>query len=169
MKRMQASMRDRAASKWRESKLYYRVGSPMKGCDHCGEIGYSKKGKEIFISGYNVFRSYKPWAIGWTWKCMDCNSVDLNAWADDVTGINSSQLGKEPQRGMRSYLNLAKEGSAIGDREYKLRKELMGISAPKVKEQPLDVHRREPAIDAKIKAIEDKMRAILEQLAKGAK
>lgn len=60
--------------------------------------------RKFYISGFNVFRAYRPWETKWTWKCMDCKSRDLDCWADDALGLVEDQLGKEPQLGARSVL-----------------------------------------------------------------
>lgn len=70
-------MRDRAAKGWRERKMWYRVGSVFKACYHCGST--------------DVFRSYKPWVVKWTYKCFECLSTDANCWE------NPQNLGEEPR------------------------------------------------------------------------
>ena len=83
MNALQAAMRDKSAKTWKERTVMYKVGSKMKACKFC--------------DGYNVYRSYKPWAIGWTWACTDCGSKDLKCWAEDQLGLVREQLGKEPR------------------------------------------------------------------------
>ena len=38
MTKLQASMKDLSAKKWRENKLYYRCGSCFKACEWCGGL-----------------------------------------------------------------------------------------------------------------------------------
>lgn len=104
MKKLQAAMRDKAAQGWRERKLYYRIGSVFKACAHCGD--YDEEG-ERYTSGYHVFRAYKPWWMGWTYKCMECGATDLECWA------NATDIGREPIVGARD---------AVRERKAELRK-----------------------------------------------
>lgn len=90
MNKLQAAMRDRAANGWRESRLYYRVGSCFKGCKNCGEKE-ERGGRMIFVTGLNVFRSYKPQWMRWTYVCADCGAKDLACWAD------AWDVGREPR------------------------------------------------------------------------
>jgi len=92
-------MRDRVARTWPERKLYYKVGSVFKGCDHCGEL--DEEGKK-FTTGTNVYRSYKPWDMKWTYKCWDCGSTDLQCWADAI------DIGMEPILGAREVVRKKK-------------------------------------------------------------
>ncbi len=90
MTKLQAAMRDKAAKGWRERKLYYRVGSCFKGCMNCGET--EERGRrKIFVTGLNVFRSYSPKWVGWTYLCADCGAKDLRCWA------NAGDIGQEPR------------------------------------------------------------------------
>ena len=38
MNKLQAAMKDKSASSWRERKVMYKVGSYFKGCDNCEEV-----------------------------------------------------------------------------------------------------------------------------------
>jgi hypothetical protein len=90
MTKLQASMKDASAKRWRETKLYYKCGSYFKGCGWCGET--IEEGRRTFyLSGYNVFRAYDPKAMGWTWKCMDCNSTDSKCW-DTEEGYGNEKV-----------------------------------------------------------------------------
>jgi hypothetical protein len=85
MTKLQAAMKDASAKRWRETKLYYRCGSYFKGCGWCGETT-EVDGKIRYLSGYNVFRAYDPKAMGWTWKCSDCNATDSKCWEAEEYG-----------------------------------------------------------------------------------
>jgi hypothetical protein len=88
MNKLQASMRDRSAQGWREAKLYYRVGSCFKACNHCGEYDEDRK---IWLSGTDVRRSYNPAWVGFTYKCWSCLATDLQVYPD------ATDIGKEPR------------------------------------------------------------------------
>lgn len=88
MKRLQAAMRDAAASRARSMRGMYRVGSIFKACANCEST--------------DVYRAWQPKWTGWTWWCYECGSKDLDAWAPDEFGFVESQLGKEPVRKPRS-------------------------------------------------------------------
>ena len=105
MKKLEAAMRDRAAQGWRERKTMYKVGSYFKGCADCGETEWveTRSGREVlrYLSGHNVFRSYDPRWVGWTWWCYTCGSKDLKCWALDEHGLVEAELGKPPVQGTR--------------------------------------------------------------------
>lgn len=89
MKRLQAAMRDRAASSWREKKTMYKVGSYFKGCQHCGEteeveVGTSGGTALRYLTGLQVFRSYVPASSGWTYWCWECGAKDAQCWSDAI-------------------------------------------------------------------------------------
>ena len=65
MNQQTADRKDRA-SEWRERnrKVWYRVG--FKACKFCGS--------------YNVFRTFKPHAVGFTHYCYTCSSKDEQCW-----------------------------------------------------------------------------------------
>jgi hypothetical protein len=123
MKRLQAAMRDRAAGAARANRHYYRVGSFMKGCANCGDTEWveTKSGGEVlrYLSGFQVFRSYDPKWVGWTWWCYECGAKDLQCWTPDEVGMVEAELGKPPVQGSREAKALAK---------YRLRKELVAIA-----------------------------------------
>jgi hypothetical protein len=151
MTKLQAAMKDRSAQGWRERKIMYKVGSPMKGCLHCGDVEEDESGRSRYLSGFQVFRAYKPWETKWTWKCMECNSTDLACWANDSLGLVEAELGKEPVVGARD---------AVAKRKYVLRKEAMlGLEKP----EP-----RLPSNVARIKELEDQI-ARLSAAMKGTK
>jgi hypothetical protein len=54
---------------WRETKLYYKVGSTFKGCFHCGSE--------------DVFRSVQPGQVGWWHYCWSCSAKDQECWPTD--------------------------------------------------------------------------------------
>lgn len=96
MTKLQAALKDKSAQGWREAKQYYRVGSHFKGCRNCGIREEDEdSGRVRYLSGYQVFRSYKPWWLGWTYKCWECGATDLRCWE------NASDIGKEPIVGCR--------------------------------------------------------------------
>jgi hypothetical protein len=126
MTKLQAAMRDKSAKTWRERKVMYKVGSPMKGCNFCGDTEEDEDtGRVRYTSGFQVFRAYKPWETKWTWKCWECGSVDLACWANDALGLVAAQLGKEPLLGAREV---------VAERKYQLRREAMGLQKPKPSE-----------------------------------
>jgi hypothetical protein len=92
--KLAASMKDRSAKSWLERRMYYKVGSCFKGCSNCGDVVDDR-----FVSGYEVFRAYRPWQTKWTWCCFLCGAKDLACWSDTY-----NELGKEPRVGCRSAL-----------------------------------------------------------------
>ena len=101
MKKLQAAMRDKAAKRWNESKLYYKVGSVFKGCANCGDYEEdeteSGRTERRYTSGYQVFRSYSPKWMGWTYWCYECGAKDEKCWEnaidigmDAIVGVRSS-------------------------------------------------------------------------------
>ena len=102
--RLQAAMRDRAQRAWKEKRVYFKVGSAFKGCRACGiteerEISGNGKKRVFWLTGFDVFRAYRPWETKWTWRCWSCGAVDLKCWDDDKYGTVSARLGKEPYLG----------------------------------------------------------------------
>lgn len=122
MNHLQAAMRDKSAKTWRERITMYKVGSPMKGCRHCGDVQEDEETSRVrYLSGFQVFRAYKPWNTGWTWKCWECGATDLVCWAEDQLGLVRDELGKEPIVGSRE---------AVASRKRELRKQASQCSAP---------------------------------------
>lgn len=80
MTKLQAAMRDAAHGRAHSGRHYYRVGSVFKSCANC--------------ESFDVYRSYDPKGIGWTWWCYVCGAKDLVAWAPDDAGFVEVQLGK---------------------------------------------------------------------------
>jgi len=84
MNKLQAATHDRSAATWRERKVMYKVGSVFKGCANCGDYeedeAESGRTKRRYTSGYQVFRSYSPKWMGWTYWCWDCGAKDLKCW-----------------------------------------------------------------------------------------
>jgi hypothetical protein len=155
---LQASLKDKAAKTWRERCVSYRVGSYMKGCRYCGDIELveTKSGrlKEVWKSGFNVYRAYRPWETRWTWKCEQCGSVDAACW--DQSESAAAQLGKEPILGAAKHNNVAvwKDGSEDRKvRPYHLREEAMTLFKKKpAADDPLQAKIRE--LELKIKQLE---------------
>lgn len=51
---------------WRETKLYFQVGTWMRGCAHCGSA--------------KVFRANSPQDMGWWHYCWECSAFDQDCW-----------------------------------------------------------------------------------------
>lgn len=107
MKKLQAAMRDASAKRWREAKVGYRVGSYFKGCRNCGETTFVQWGnrmKEVWLSGYQVFRSYEPnrIGIGWTYWCYECGAKDHQCWD------NANDIGQPAIVGARDVVSSRK-------------------------------------------------------------
>ena len=100
LKRWQADMKDSNHSRrWRESKIYYKIGSYFKGCQNCGEKEIIKLGERSvvrYLSGYQVMRSYKPWVVGWTYWCYECGAKDAKCWKAEDYGLEPTRsIGEE--------------------------------------------------------------------------
>jgi hypothetical protein len=132
MNKLQASMRDKSAKTWRERTVMYKVGSPMKGCNHCGDVEVSESGRLRYTSGFQVFRAYRPWETGWTWKCQFCGAIDLQCWAPDALGLNERELGKEPILGARDVVKAKKDA---------LRRDARLMADPPERREPEDLVR----------------------------
>jgi hypothetical protein len=106
MKKLQAAMRDKAAKRWNESKLYYKVGSVFKGCANCGDYEEdeteSGRTKRRYTSGYQVFRSYSPKWMGWTYWCYECGAKDEKCWE------NAIDIGQDAIVGSRDSVRARK-------------------------------------------------------------
>lgn len=106
LSKLQASLRDRAASTWKERKLYYKVGSYFKGCNNCGhKIEVESESGRIqvrYTSGFDIFRSYDPKALGWTYYCWTCSAKDEKCWQD------ATDIGLPAIRGSRQAMARAK-------------------------------------------------------------
>jgi hypothetical protein len=113
MNKLQASMKDASAKRARAGRNMYRVGGYMKGCAHCGDTkeveGPGGRPKIVFTSGFQVFRSYDPQWVGWTWWCYECGAKDLKCWSPDEAGIVEAMLGKPPIQGTTEAKVTAKE------------------------------------------------------------
>lgn len=85
---LQAAMKDKSSKKWSEKKVMYKVGSCFKACSHCADAKYliDENGREImrYLTGMQVFRSYHPSQVGWTYWCWDCGAKDLQCWEGAV-------------------------------------------------------------------------------------
>ncbi len=79
MTKLQAALKDSSAKKWQERKQYYRVGGAYKACHNCGE--YDEE-REVWTSGFQVFRSYHPEQVGWTHWCYECGAKDERCWPE---------------------------------------------------------------------------------------
>jgi hypothetical protein len=103
MNKLQAAMRDYAAKTWRERKLYYKVGSYFKGCHNCGEkIEIESDSGSVQVrykSGFDVFRSYDPKGMGWTYYCWTCGAKDDLCWSDAI------DIGQPAIRGSRDVVS----------------------------------------------------------------
>ena len=140
MKRLQAAMRDRAASAARANRYYYRVGSAFKGCANCGDTEEEElpSGRIVvrYTSGFQVFRSYSPSWTKWTLWCYECGAKDLRCWAPDELGLIEAELGKPPIQGARG---------AIAQRKYALRKEAVKL-LPRAPTKVSEIERLEKEI-----------------------
>ena len=109
MNKLQAAMRDAVAKGWGERKLYYRVGSFFKGCHNCGEfhleeVGSGRKVKR-YDSGFQVFRSYCPKNMGWTYWCYECGAKDKVCWEDPQDlGMDAIRGSHDAMRAVRSAM-----------------------------------------------------------------
>ena len=102
MRKLEASMRDQSAKRWRERKVMYKIGSYFQGCANCGEttkveVGNSGRMVLCYLSGYQVYRAYQPKASGFTYYCYECSAKDLKCWPnaldigmDAIVGVRSS-------------------------------------------------------------------------------
>ena len=95
-------MKDSSAKKFKERTVMYKVGTTFKGCSYCGdvEIYIDEKGREKkrFTSGMQVFRSYHPKQVGWTYWCYECGAKDEQCWE------NAQDIGLDPVLGVRSVV-----------------------------------------------------------------
>lgn len=161
MNKLQAAMRDIAARRWKENRRYFKVGSCFKACMNCGvkQSWYDDEGVKHFgktyVSGSNVFRSYKPKDIGWTYKCADCLFTDERCWKD------AWDIGEEPRILPKSDISPFKGEQGV--KQYtqgQYRKERRELAFPKEtganvpKERPLsDRERTIMALEAKVKEL----------------
>jgi hypothetical protein len=145
MTKLQAAMKDKSAKNWRERKLYYRVGGCVKGCQTCGKVDPERERhvwSEVFqrkvlvqhyVCGYQVFRSFSPIAMGWTFKCFECGAIDVAAWGP------SPEIGKEPRilPGYDLRAESRREHSDLNPKiEYKRR--LLGLNKEDADEEKMD-------------------------------
>lgn len=118
MKKLQAAMRDNASKAWKQSKSMFKIGSTFKGCRHCGITEWREmpngNEKEFWTTGTNVYRSYLPQAIGWTYWCWDCGAKDEPVWD------NAIDIGLEPILGARDV---------VMKKKYALRQEHINATA----------------------------------------
>lgn len=107
MKKLEAAMKDKSAKTWSERKHYYKVGSYFKGCLHCGETEWvvTNSGKEVlrYLTGHQIYRSYSPKQIGWTYMCWECSAKDLACWEDAI------DIGRDALVGNRDAVRNAKK------------------------------------------------------------
>ena len=122
MNKLQAAAHDRSAATWHERRVMYKVGSYFKGCSHCGkteevEVGNSGRTVLRYLTGLQVFRSYQPSAVGWTYWCWDCGAKDLQCWSGAL------DIGMDAIVGSRD---------SVAKRKMVLRKEAvkMAVKAP---------------------------------------
>ncbi len=155
MTKLQAAMRDLAAKKWTEAKVYFRVGSAFKGCLNCGTLN----DKGMFVTGTNVVRSYKPKNKGWTYLCGECGAKDAACWE------NAWDLGQEPRILPRSDISPYR-----GERGMKVytqgqyRKEMRELHFPK---DTAAKHSRLSERELKIMALEKQIEEIKQSLGGG--
>jgi hypothetical protein len=96
-------MRDKAAKRWRERKVMYKIGSYFQGCANCGEttkveVGNSGRMVLRYLSGYQVYRAYQPKASGFTYYCYECSAKDLKCWP------NALDIGMDAVVGARGSI-----------------------------------------------------------------
>lgn len=82
---------------WRETKLYYQVGSTFKGCFQCGSI--------------RVLRSHCPGDMGWWHYCWDCSAMDDQCWPMPGGTDKKSPYMKTEERKRRDL----ERGALMGD------------------------------------------------------
>lgn len=147
-------MRDKSAKKWTEAKAFFRVGSAFKGCANCGTLN----DKDMFVTGTNVVRSYKPKDKGWTYLCQECGAKDGRCWE------NAWDLGLEPRILPRSDIS-----PFTGERGMKVytqgqyRKEMRDLHYPKeTAAKHSKLSERELRIMALEKQIQE-LRSVLQQ------
>ena len=107
MNKLQAAMKDKSASSWRERKVMYKVGSYFKGCSNCGEteeveVGSSGRMVLRYLTGLQVFRSYSPKWMGWTYWCYECGAKDEKCWE------NAIDIGQDAIVGSRDSVRARK-------------------------------------------------------------
>lgn len=107
MNKLQAAMKDKSASSWRERKVMYKVGSYFKGCSNCGEteeveVGSSGRMVLRYLTGLQVFRSYQPSAVKWTYWCYECGAKDEKCWE------NAIDIGQDAIVGSRDSVRARK-------------------------------------------------------------
>lgn len=145
MTKLQAAMKDNSAKRWVENKVMYRVGSCFKGCAHCGdvevEIDDNGKEKKRWLTGMQVFRSYHPKQVGWTYMCWDCTAKDEKCWE------GAKDIGMEPILGTRSAVRSIKAAR----RRDEARNERAEV-------------RRHPTRSDEIKALEQQLEQLMQQL-----
>lgn len=155
MNKLQAAMRDQASKRWKDAKVAYRVGSCFKACMNCG----TKNEKEVYITGMNVMRSYKPKNVGWTYKCGDCLSIDHDCWN------NAWDIGEEPRIIPRS--EVSPYFGERGVKNYTLanyRKERRDAAFPK---ETVARHSKLSERELKIMALEAKLAELTAMLGQG--
>ena len=147
MKKLQAAMRDRSAATWRERKVMYRVGSYFKGCAHCGDTEEveTASGRTVlrYLTGHQVFRSYQPSAMKWTYWCYECGAKDEKCWE------NAVDIGRDAIVGSRE---------AVRNRKAEMRRDAVKN----------DVVPKAPSRASEIARLEAELVRLMEML-KGAK
>ena len=148
MNKLQAAMKDKSASSWRERKVMYKVGSYFAGCANCGEtteveVGNSGRTVLRFLSGYQVYRAYQPKASGFTYYCCECSAKDLVCWPKAL------DIGMDAIVGSRD---------SVAKRKMVLRKEAVRM----------ETKARVPSRAEEIARLESELARLMEML-KGAK
>lgn len=149
MTKLQASLKDKSASTWRERKLMYKVGSCFKGCRQCGdftiEVTASGKEKKRYLTGMNVFRAFCPTQLGWTYLCWDCSAKDHRCWED------ANDVGEDARLGNRE---------AVRKMKAERRKDLEGQARPKT---VVVEHSRASRIEALECQLQDLMKMLVKE------
>lgn len=149
MTKLQAAMKDASAKKAKENSEYFRVGSVFKSCLNCTQYD---KYTERAISGFNVFRSYKPKNKGWTYSCFDCGAKDAACWE------NAWDLGQEPRILPRSDISpFAGERGVKVYTQQQYRKDMQEKHFPK---ETAAKHSRLSERELKIMALEAQLKAV---------
>lgn len=155
MTKLQAAMKDSAAKRAKENSQYFRVGSVFKSCLNCTQYD---KYTERAITGFNVFRAYKPKNKGWTYACFDCGAKDAACWE------NAWDLGLEPRILPRSDISPFQGGRGVKVlTQQAYRKEQMELHYPK---ETVAKHSRLSERELKIMALEAQLRALQATLEK---
>ena len=138
MRKLEAAMHDASARKQWSGRGFYKVGSYFKGCMHCGETIEEElpSGRTVvrYLSGHDVFRSYCPKQMGWTYYCWTCSAKDAKCWE------NAGDIGQDAIRGVRD---------AVHERRAEMRKNAARNDVPRTPQKTSEIR----ALEAKIAAL----------------